>query len=89
MLDWLREALTRRRIVAVGPDRRVRMAEEPPSERFVLSIALMVVFFVGLAVLAVVHMLLLGEWNETVFNGIMFVVGALVGALFGYREAPG
>ena len=88
MLDWLREALTRRPIVAVGPDRRERMAEEPPPERFVLSIALMIVFFVGLVALEVAHMAFLDEWNGTIFDGIMLIVGGLIGALFGYREAP-
>jgi len=86
VLDWLREALTRRRVASEGPDRRVRMDEVSPSERFILSIALMIVFFVGLVVLEVVHMLVLGEWSDVVFNVIMLIVGGLVGALFGYRE---
>ena len=86
MLDWLREALTRRRAVAVDPDRRVRIVEEPPSDRFVLIIALMIVFFSGLVALEVVHMLILGAWSDVVFNGIMLLVGTIVGTIWGQRE---
>ena len=91
MLDWLRRALTRARTAeeATGV-RRVDAVEEKesPSERFVISIALMIVFFVGLVVLEIVYMIFLGEWNDVIFNGIMLIVGSLIGALFGYREAP-
>ena len=86
MLDWLRYALTRRRIAAVDPDRRVRMTEETPSERFVLVIVLMIVFFVGLLALEIVHMVFMGSWNDVIFNGIMLIVGTIVGAIWGQRE---
>ena len=87
MFQWLREALTKRRISSVGPDRRVRYEEEPPSDRFLISVVLMIVFFAGLVALEIVHMVVFGRWNETVFNGVMLIVGSLVGALFGYNEA--
>lgn len=67
--------------------RRIRVREEPPSERFVLSIALMIVFFAGLVALEMVYMVVLGEWSDVIFNGVMLIVGGLVGALFGWREA--
>ena len=87
MLDWLRAALTKRRSAPGSPDRRVRIQEEPPSETFVLVIGLMVLFFVGLVALEIVHMIVIGTWNETIFNGIMLMVGSIVGSIFGYREA--
>jgi len=92
VLDWLRRALAKtvsRDTVAM--DRRVRVQEHekiPPSERFVLSIALMIVFFLGLVALEIAYMVVLGDWSDTIFNGVMLIVGGLVGALFGYREAP-
>jgi len=90
VLDWLRRALARTRHPnGERFERRVGVEEkEPPSERFVLSIALMIVFFIGLVVLEIASMVFLGEWNDVIFNGIMLVVGSLIGALFGYREAP-
>jgi len=87
VLKWLRKALIKRVVDYTGSDRRVRVTEEEPSERFVLVIALMIVFFVGLATLEVVHILLLKSWNEAIFNGIMLVVGTIVGALFGRENA--
>lgn len=86
MLDWLRKALTRRSVAAVGPERRTLYSEEPPSDRFVLIVALMIVFFAGLVALEVIHILILGEWSDVVFNGIMLVVGTIVGTIWGQRE---
>jgi hypothetical protein len=79
--------LTRRKGVPGGAGRRVRIQEEPPSEGFVLITGLMILFFVGLVALEIVHMIVLGTWNETIFNGIMLIVGSIVGSIFGYREA--
>lgn len=89
-LEWfrglLRRALTRRRTVEMSPVRKVRIREEAPTDRFVLIIVLMVIFFVGLAALEIIHMVLLGTWNEVVFNGIMLVVGTIVGAIWGRQN---
>jgi len=89
-LEWfrslLRRALTRRELWRLSPVRKVRIREEAPTDRFVLIIALMVIFFVGLAALEIVHMVLLGTWNEVVFNGIMLVVGTIVGAVWGRQN---
>lgn len=88
MWSWLRKALTKRKIVEDdSAARRVRVQEELPSDRFVLSIWLMILFFVGLVGLELVHMLVFSEWNPAIFDGIMLIVGALLGSLFGYREA--
>ena len=90
MSEWfrglLRRALTRRSTIDVGPVRKVRIREEAPTDRFVLIIALMIIFFAGLIALEIVHMLLLGSWNEVVFNGIMLVVGTIVGAVWGRQN---
>ena len=59
------------------------MREEAPSDRFVLIVALLIVFFFGLVALEVTHMLVLASRNEVVFNGIMLVVGTIVGAVWG------
>lgn len=70
----------------MGPVRKVRMREEAPSDRFVLIVVLMIVFFFGLVALEVAHMAMLGSWNEVVFNGIMLVVGTIVGAVWGRQN---
>jgi hypothetical protein len=66
-----------------GGGRRVRVQEETPSDRFVLIIGLMVLFFLGLVGLEIVHMVWMGAWNDVIFNGIMLVVGTIVGAVWG------
>ena len=89
-LKWfkglLRRSLTRRRTVKMSPVRKGRIREEAPTDRFVLIIALMIIFFAGLIALEVVHMVLIGTWNEVVFNGIMLVVGTIVGAVWGRQN---
>lgn len=82
----LRRALVRRRTLEVGPVRKVRITEDYPNDRFLVIIILMVVFFVGLSLLEVIHIVLLGSWNEVVFNGIMLVVGTIVGAVWGRQN---
>jgi len=61
----------------------VRVLEEEQDDRFTLIVALMIVFFAGLNGLEISHMLMMGSWNEVVFNGIMLVVGTIVGAVWG------
>lgn len=89
-LKWfrglLRRALTTRKTVEMSAVRKVRIREEAPTDRFVLIIVLMVIFFVGLIFLEVIHIVLLGTWNEVVFNGIMLVVGTIVGAVWGRQN---
>lgn len=80
---YIKTKLTRRQVNQTSTGRRVQLQEDAPSDRFVLVIALMIVFFVGLIVLELVHMVLLGTWNEVVFNGIMLIVGTIVGAIWG------
>lgn len=67
-------------------ERRIRVLEDTPSDRFTLIIALMVVFFAGLVGLEVVNIAVLGTWNEAVFNGLMLVVGTIVGAVWGRSQ---
>lgn len=87
MLERLRNVLTKRSLRSTDMTRRVTMEEDPPSDRFVISIALMIIFFVGLVALEVVHMFVFKAWNDVIFNGIMLIVGSLIGSLFGYKEA--
>jgi len=86
--SWLKRLIRRgttKRMVTEsdGSGRRVRVQEEMPSDRFVLIVGLMVLFFVGLVGLEIVHMVWMGSWNDAVFNGIMLVVGTIVGAVWG------
>ena len=68
---------------ADGDTMRVSLLEEEPSDRFVLIVWLMELFFVGLCSLELIHMVWLGSWNDAIFNGIMLVVGTIVGAVWG------
>ncbi len=86
-IDWLREKLTRSSVSEAGEARKVRVTEDVPGDRFVLIVALMIIFFAGLVGLEIVHMVVFGTWNESVFNGVMLIVGTIVGAVWGRSEA--
>jgi len=81
--QFLRRALTRLKTTDQTKTRRIRLTEETPSDRFILIIALMILFFIGLVSLEVVHMVWMGSWNDVIFNGIMLVVGTIVGSVWG------
>jgi len=83
---FIRRALTRRVIWEGSASRRVQVQEEVPSDRFIMIICLMVIFFAGLTMLELVHLVWLGTWNDNVFNGIMLVVGTIVGAVWGRSQ---
>jgi hypothetical protein len=73
--------------VEVGPVRRVRVREDYSSDRFLLIIVLMIVFFAGVSALEIVHMLLVfGSWNDVIFNGIMLIESTIVGAVWGRQS---
>jgi len=78
--------LTTKTITQTGRTRRVQLSENVPSDRFALIVGLMVLFFVGLVGLELVHMVWMGQWNDVIFNGIMLVVGTIVGAIWGRNE---
>ncbi|MDP2860402.1 MAG: hypothetical protein Q8N98_01655 [bacterium] len=87
LIEWLREKLTRSSVSEAGEARKVRVTEDVPGDRFVLIVALMIIFFAGLVGLEIVHMVVFGAWNESVFNGVMLIVGTIVGAVWGRSEA--
>jgi len=76
-----------RSVSEAGEARKVRVTEDVPGDRFVLIVALMIIFFAGLVGLEIVHMVVFGAWNESVFNGVMLIVGTIVGAVWGRSEA--
>ena len=88
MLSYIKKLVRKglSRTVVLDDDsvgRRVRVEEIGPDENYVLIVALMIIFFVGLVFLEIIHMVWMGSWNDAVFNGIMLVVGTIVGAVWG------
>jgi hypothetical protein len=87
LFDWLRRGLTRRHVEESSASRRVRVQEEPPPQRFLVIIQLMIIFFAGLIGLEVVYMIIFRDWSDVIFNGIMLIVGTIVGAIWGRNQA--
>ncbi len=84
MLDWLRRTLTRRRVIIdESPLRRVRIVEEEPSEALVYTVALTLLILIALSTLEALYLLTFHSWSDSIFNGIMLVIGTVLGALWG------
>ena len=84
MLGWLRRTLTRRRVVVDDEaPRRVRVLEEEPSEALVYTIALTLLILLSLSILEALYLMTFHQWSDSIFNGIMLVIGTVLGALWG------
>ena len=83
LFNLIRRLLPRTKLRETGHTRRVSLSEDIPSDRFVLVVGLMVLFFAGLVGLEIIHMVWMEAWNDVIFNGIMLVVGTIVGAIWG------
>ncbi len=86
MVSWLRRLLTRRRII-VDPStgRRVRIVEEPPSRRFITVFIVSLIILIVLTAAQVAWLLLYGEWNSSLFSGLIAVLCLTLGQLWGRK----
>jgi hypothetical protein len=86
LFSWLREKLTRRRIlIDAETGRRVRIVEEPPSRRLLYTIILTLLILVTLTAAQVAWLLVYGEWNSSIFQGLIAVLCITLGALWGRK----
>lgn len=75
--------LTRTVMVQVSKrGKKLEKVQLPPPETLVYGVALTLVFFAGLVVLEIVHMVVFHKWNDAVWNAISLIVGVLIGAFF-------
>ena len=72
---WVVEALS------TELERIVRESSGRAVDGFLLTLALLV----GLFLLKALHIVFLRSFNETIFQAIASVLGALLGLFFGYR----
>ncbi|RLI18690.1 hypothetical protein DRO49_01965 [Candidatus Bathyarchaeota archaeon] len=76
--------LARRRVIIdEEAPRRVRVIEEEASESLVYTIALTLLILIALSILEALYLLTFHQWSDSIFNGIMLVIGTVLGALWG------
>jgi hypothetical protein len=78
MTDWVRRALTRRRVKR-GP--RGTVIVEEPDERLVYTVKFAIGMTACLTVIEVAHLFALHSWNSEIFAAIMGLVGIVTGVL--------
>jgi len=89
---WIEKALTKTAVVMVETSRsgkrrktarNFETIEIPPSKRLVYGVYFAIVALISLTVLQAIYMLILRSFSTEIFNGIMLVIGTLLGAFFG------
>jgi len=76
--------LARRRVIIDDEaPRRVRVIEEEASDSLVYTIALTLLILLALSILEALYLLTFHQWSDSIFNGIMLVIGTVLGALWG------
>lgn len=79
MNDWIKRALTRKRVS------RGRVVIEEPNDKLVLGVKFAVSMTLCLSVLEVAHMAFLGAWNSEVFAAITGLSGTITGIFVGQK----
>ena len=79
MADWVKRALTRRRI------QRGRVVVESPDERLVWVVKFSLGMTAALVALEIAHLAFLGSWNSEVFAAITGLCGTVMGVFIGRR----
>lgn len=79
MNDWIKHALTRKRI------QRGRVIIDEPNDKLVLGVKFAIGMTLCLSVLEVAHMAFLGTWNSEVFAAITGLSGTITGIFVGQK----
>lgn len=82
MTDWIREALTRKR---VKKDPRGAVILEEPNEKLVYTVKFVLGMTGCLSAIEVASMAFLHAWNSEVFAAIMTLIGTATGILIGQQ----
>ena len=77
MSDWIKQALTRKRI------QRGRVIIEEPNQRLVYGVKFAIGMTAFLSALQITHLLVLGTWSSEIFSTITGLVGTVSGVLIG------
>lgn len=80
MTDWIKQALTRKRI------QRGRLIVEEPNEKLVTVVKFGILMTLCFSGLELAHILLLGRWNSEVFSAISGLAGTISGIFVGQKS---
>ena len=81
---WVVDALSTE-YVRTGRGKKLERVAREPSRRAVDMFLLILAVLVLLTLLEALHIVVLRRFNETIFQAIASVIGALLGFFFGYR----
>jgi hypothetical protein len=84
MTDWIRRALTRKRLEK-GPRARVIVVEEP-NEKLVYTVKFALGMTACLSAVEVAYIAFLGRWNSEIFAAIMELIGTVTGIFIGQKS---
>lgn len=91
---WIRKALTKKVTVSINyakarkrqkRARRIETIEIPPSQKLLYGVYFMIMFFLALTTIQIVHLIILGSFNNEIFHLMNTLVSVMVGVFFGAK----
>jgi len=83
--EWITKALTKTVWTRHGKRRELKLSREPPSERLIMITEFSIAAIAALTIIEVVHIVVLGSWNNEVFVAISGVIGTVTGIVIGSK----
>ena len=78
MKNWIKKALTRK-INHKGPRGKQQATTVPPSQNLLYAVYFSLGLVTCLTILEVVHLIVLGKWNNEIFTVIAGLIGNITG----------
>lgn len=84
---WIRKSLTRTvyHETRRGRAKKIEKFEETPSERLVYGLYISIIMLVLFTTLQIVHIFVLGTWNDNIWTAITGLVGTITGMFLGAK----
>jgi len=92
LVKWLEKALSKTVLVGVeeGPvkyAKETRKIQVPPGPTLVYGVLLAIVFFIGLLILEIAYLAVFRQFEQNIFNAMVWIVTFILGAFFGAKAS--
>jgi len=93
LVKWLEKALAKTMIVSVEDETPIKYAKEtrkiqvPPAPALVYGVLLAIVFFIGLLALEIAYLAVFRQFEQNIFNAMVWIVTFILGAFFGAKAS--
>jgi len=92
LVKWLEKALSKTVVVGVEETpikyaKETRKIQVPPGPALVYGVLLAIVFFLGLLTLEIVYLIIFRQFEQNIFNAMIWIITFILGAFFGAKAS--